>query len=120
MPVAMPLQSAISQNSTRRVKQRLLVSSFGEGYAQTAADGTNSIFEEWSISWENVTASERNTITTALQQAAVDFINWTPTEFGDSVAKRYQIIPERTAELYTESQIGGSVYTISTNIRQVR
>lgn len=118
MPVAMPHPEALSQNSSRSVKQRLLVAQFGDGYAQTAADGINSVFEEWSLSWENVTPSERNTITTALRQAATDYLTWTPTQFGDSTPKRYSVVPNRTADLYTETQAGGGFYTITTNLRQ--
>lgn len=118
MPVAMPLPAAISQSSTRRVKQRMLMSQFGNGYVQTAPDGTSSIYEEWDVSWENLTAAERTTVTTTLLQAAVDHLTWTPP--NDSVEKKYIVMPSREASLYDEIQMSGQFYTITTSLRQVR
>jgi phage-related protein len=117
MPTAMPLTTAIGQDSTRRVKQRLVSARFGDGYFQTAAEGVNSIFEEWDITWPNLTSTERDTVIAALLAGATDYLTWTPS--GDSASKKYQVVPDKAAQLYTETN-NGVLYTISTSVVQVR
>lgn len=118
MPTAMPLPDRISQGATKRVKQRILSARFGDGYFQTAPDGINSVYEEWDIMWENLTASERGTVTTALLTvAATDYLTWTPP--GGSAGK-YQIMPAATADLYSEQIFSGQYYSIKTQLIQVR
>jgi phage-related protein len=119
MSQAMPLPTRISQGATKRVKQRILQARFGDGYFQTAPDGINSIYEEWDIQWENLTLAERTTVVTAIYAVgATDYLTWTPP--GDSVQKKYQIIPDATAELYEEQLYSGQYYTIRTRLVQVR
>ncbi len=118
MPVAMPLTTKISQNHSKRVKQRLLTAQFGDGYFTSAPDGLNSIYEEWDISWEGVNQTDRNTIIAALQAAGTDVLTWTPP--GDASQKKYQIIPAKVAGLYNEQILPGMYFSISTSIVQVR
>ncbi len=119
MPTAMPLTTHISQGSQRRVKQRTLQARFGDGYFQSAPDGINSIYEEWDVTWENLTVSERDTVITALLTVgATDYLTWTPP--NDSAPKKYQIVPEKSAELYREQNAGGGLYNLSTSMVQVR
>ena len=118
MSVAMPLPTKISQNHQVRTRQRLLAAQFGDGYSQTAPDGINSMFEEWDISWELLTQTDRNTVVAALIQGATDVLTWTPP--NDGIAKKFQILPSKVATLYTEQILAGQYFNVSTSIIQVR
>lgn len=118
MPISMPFPNDISQSISRTQRQRLLSAQFGGGFVQQVGDGLNSVYETVSISWENMNLGERNTIITALKAAATDYIEWTP--WDDGVLKRYIVMPNKDAELYTETNVSGLYYTISTQLMQVR
>ena len=118
MPVAMPLPARIAQSASKSVKQRLLSAQFGDGYFTSAPDGINSIFEEWSVSWEGVPLADRNTIVAALLTAATDTVAWTPP--GEAVEKKYQIKPNKVAELYSEAVHPGMFFSIAASFVQVR
>lgn len=118
MAIAMPFPNRISQSMVRQVRQRLLSAQFGGGFVQQVGDGLNSIYENVTITWSNMTLGERNTIITALKGAATDYIEWTPAD--DGVLKRYIVMPGKDAVLYEESRVAGHLYTISTELMQVR
>lgn len=113
MSVALPLTSLISQGSTRRRRNRVLVAQFGDGYDQTAPDGINASVDEWNVTYENLTSSERTTLWAALDAAGSwDVVTWTPP--GDS-AKKWKV----TADGVSEMPVAGDLYTISFALRQV-
>lgn len=118
MAISMPFPTRISQNMVRQVRQRLLSAQFGGGFVQQTADGLNSVYEMVSISWNNMTLGERNTIIAALKGAGSDYIEWTPED--DGVLKRYIVVPSKDAVLYEESRVAGHLYSISTQLMQVR
>lgn len=113
MSVPLPLTSLISQGSTRKRRNRVLIAQFGDGYDQTAPDGINSIVDEWSITYENLTSSERTTLLAALDSAGSwDTITWTPP--GDT-SKKWKV----TADGVSEMPMAGDLYTVSFALRQV-
>lgn len=118
MPISMPFPNDISQSMTRTAKKRLLSAQFGGGFVQQVGDGLNSDYEIVSIMWENMNLGERNTIIAALKGASTDYIEWTP--WDDGVLKRYIVMPNKDATLYTETNVSGVYYTISTELMQVR
>lgn len=58
----LPLQDKISQNSNKETEYRTLVTNFGGGYTQRAADGINFRREKWSLIFEGLDATERQTL----------------------------------------------------------
>lgn len=79
MPTALPLTSAISQGFTRRRKNRTLHAQFGDGYSQDAPDGINAQHDEVSITYENLTLAERNTVWGVLDAVGGwDIVTFTP------------------------------------------
>lgn len=113
MAVALPLTSLIAQGSSRRRTNRVLRAQFGDGYEQTAPNGINTIVDEWSIRYENLTTSERNTLLAALDAVGSwDVLTWTPP--GDS-AKKWKV----TADGLTETPVSGDMYSIGFSLRQV-
>ena len=53
---------APSPGTSTKTKIKLLKADFGDGYTQTAADGTNSIKESVTLTWEYCTPTEANAI----------------------------------------------------------
>lgn len=118
MPAAMPVTTKITQSSQKTIYVRTLAASFGDGYVQTAPNGTNSVYEEWSVGWGQLTLAERNTVvSTLLAVGSSDYLTWTPP--GDSTEKKYQVIPGNLPTLYSEQMMAGQYYNITTNLRQV-
>lgn len=115
MPEALPLTSQLSGNCSKQTAFKTIKTQFGDGYSQRAADGLNNKIDSWSISWENLNAADKNTVTTALNNVGgFDYLTWTP--FGESVEKKF-ILKDGT---YTQSHVeGGTYFTISTNLVQV-
>lgn len=113
MPQALPLQTLVSENSRVSTSQRSIISRFGDGYSQRAADGLNSKIQEWSISWTAVTASNRDIITAALDAVGSwDYLTWQSPI--DVAVKRYIMTPEGYS-----IDFFGDRYIISCNIMQV-
>lgn len=113
MPQALPLTSRISQGSTRKRMNRVLSAQFGDGYSQEAPDGTNSKFDTWNITYENLDSTERTTVLAALDAVGgSDYLTWTPT--GETVSKRFKL-----TDGYSETWVSGTHSSISFEMRQV-
>lgn len=109
----MPLTPVISQNSQKSVLYRTRTMRFGNGYEQRAADGTNPIEDSWTISWENVPTTDKNTILTALNTVqGFDYLTWTPP---DETAKKFVVDGQVSI-----SNNSGGIWTVSVAVRQVR
>ena len=112
--VNMPLPTKISQSLTSQTKFRVLSVQFGNGYEQVKPDGINNKYAEFSISWDNLIESEKNTVVTALNQAgSSEILSWTPP--GYSAPAKFRMTPDG----YTMSYRAGEVYSVSINIKQV-
>ena len=110
----MPLPTKISQASQSQVKFRVLSAQFGNGYEQVKPDGINNAYSEWSVVWESVTQTERDTITSTLYAAgASEIIAWTPPGFA--LPAKFRM----TADGFTQTYKAGNVYTISCSLKQV-
>ena len=40
--------------------QKVIVSAYGDGYEQRAANGVNSRYDEWNVQWNNLNLTDRN------------------------------------------------------------
>ena len=113
MPTALPLSGMVSQGATRKRRNRVLTAKFGDGYSQEAPDGTNALYDEWSLRFENLTTSERATLWAALDAVGSwDYLTWTPP--GDT-SKKWKV----TADGVTENPVSGDMYSVSFTLRQV-
>ena len=114
MPQALPLTSLLSTNSGKQTSFKTIKAQFGDGYSQRAADGLNSKVDSWSLSWPNLSSTDKETIITALDAVGGwDYLTWTP--FGESTEKKF-IVKDGYSISYVE---GGAWFNVSTNIVQV-
>jgi len=113
MPQALPLTTAISQGATRKRTNRVLFAQFGDGYDQTAPDGINALVDEWSITYPNLTSSERTTLWSALDAVGgSDYFTWTPP---GGTSTKWKVKEDGV----TEMPASGDLYTVSFSLRQV-
>jgi phage-related protein len=111
---ALPHTSLLSQSATRTRTQRVLSAAYGDGYSHDVPDGINSQLDNWSIQWENMTASERDAVVAVLDAVGqTDILTWTPP--GSSSEKKFKV----TNSGYTETFSAGNIYNISLTLRQV-
>ena len=74
-----PLPNKISQASTSSKDQKIIVSSYGDGYEQRAALGINSMFQTWSIQLSMLDLTDRNTFRSFFDaHGRVVAFDWTP------------------------------------------
>lgn len=112
MPAALPLSTAISQASSGGTEFRSIETVYGNGYSQRAPDGINNSVASWEVSWENVTADEFSTITTAIEAAkGVDYFTWQAP--GDAASKKWVV------GKYSKQAMSGNIYTVSCSLKQV-
>lgn len=104
----------ISQSSSRTRKYRTASAQFGDGYSQEAALGINDSVDEWTIAYEVVDNTERDTIWAALDTVKSSLIfNWQAP--GDSTVKKWKV----TADGVAETPLAGNLWTITFKLRQV-
>jgi phage-related protein len=112
MPQALPLSTNISQASQATTNFKVIEIAYGNGYSQRAGDGYNSVQAEWTVNWENISASELGTLTAAFDGfKGTDYFTWTAP--GDSSSKKWIVTT------YTRSALAGSVFTVSCSLKQV-
>lgn len=113
MPAALPLTNLISQGSSVNYKNRVLQARFGDGYDQTAPDGINNIVAEWSLRYENLTTSEKNTLVNALNACGSwDYLTWAPPSES---SKKFKV----TSDGYAITPSSGDLWNVSFALRQV-
>ena len=67
--------------ASKQAKPRVRSIEFGSGYSQRAVFGLNQDRKIWSLSWQNRTATDANTIENFLEaRGGVEFFNWTPPD----------------------------------------
>jgi phage-related protein len=77
-PVTLPAPSYSTSKST---KPRVLKAGFGDGYAQRASDGLNSLGKSWRAVWQVLSVSEADTLEAFLEaRGGWDAILWTPPD----------------------------------------
>lgn len=69
-----------SYGAQKTSRPKLQVVSFGDGYEQRVSFGINQNPKEWSLTWENITETNADTIETFLDARAADgaSFDWTP------------------------------------------
>lgn len=110
---AFPLPDRISQSSTRHPKQRVLKAQYGDGYSQTVADGTNSMYDEWSLTLENLTKAEFD-IFQAWYLTVGCTVRWTWKPFNSATTKTWKFV----SDTYGESYPSGNTTTITITASQ--
>lgn len=102
-----------SQSSSKQRKNKVLISQFGQGFTQYANDGPNSQYDEWQLTFENLTSANRSTLSTFYEtNGCVTWFSWTAP--GDASSKKWRIVKDT----YSESVLSGSLYTISFTVQQ--
>ena len=109
---ALPLQTFISQQSSRVRKYRVIEVRLGDGYSQRTADGLNAAEDSWTIVWENLTTTDRTTLMTFFDTVGSwSVFTWMAP--GDSVTKKWRIQSD-----VNERAKAGNLYDISVKVRQ--
>jgi phage-related protein len=105
--VAFPASvSAPVAGATRQVEARVLKATFGDGYAQRAADGINNIGERYEVRWENISRAEANTILDFLAaRGGFESFTWTPP--GGTTALKW------TCETWARQHISAVLDTVT-------
>lgn len=116
MPQALPLPEKITA-AQKAVKARLLFMQFGGGFLQTAPNGQGSVFDNYSVTWHNLSKADRDTVVAAIRATnGSDYFTYTGP--GEATSKRFVIPPESEAVLYEETPSAG-MYTISMNLLHI-
>lgn len=113
MPLVMPLTDRISQASAGAQSYRWNVNSYGGGYEQRTPDGINYQTRTWTVGFEDLNATELQTVMTFLDNAGTgQYFTWTPP--GYAVALKWVL--EGEISINAKS---GNLYVITFNCRQV-
>jgi phage-related protein len=112
MPVALPLTSYIGQDAQVERKYRVIRNQFGNGYSERASDGINSAVDTWTVTWENLSSADYNTVVAALDMAkGVDYLTWTP--FGEASQKKFVCVA------FTRRVYSAGYNSVSATLEQV-
>lgn len=94
----------------RQLAPRVKMAKLGDGYTQSAPDGLNYKLYTWSLTWENLTEAEKNTIEAFLEaRNGYETFLWTDT---DSVQFRVK------APSWTRTETAPKIFTIQVNFTQ--
>tara|TARA_R100001163_G_C4885671_1_gene80964 strand:+ start:21 stop:362 length:342 start_codon:yes stop_codon:yes gene_type:complete len=75
----------VDYGATKNANPRVRAIQFGSGYSQRATFGLNQDPKVWSLSWENRTATDTNTIEDFLEaRKGVESFSWTPPDDTNS------------------------------------
>lgn len=84
---------------------------FGDGYAQRARDGLNTVRQRWKLVWERVSNTEAETLRNFFNGlAGVGIIEWTP--YNQSTELKW------TASDLSSKPVGPTTTTISVTLTQ--
>lgn len=67
---------APSYGASVKKEYRVLENTFGDGYAQTVADGLNNVRESWDLTWANMNETNANSIESQLDALAGTTFDW--------------------------------------------
>lgn len=112
MPTAFPAVT-VSQTVSRTTTRDILVAKNGNGYEHRMANGINYKRDVWSVSWEGLNTTDKNTVITFLETVSDgSTITWTSP--FDTVEKKYVLDGD-----YSIQDTGGAIFTITCPLRQV-
>jgi len=112
-PGLLPLQTFISQASTRTRKNRLLQVQFGQGFSQFAKDGANSQYDTWRIVYNVLTETQRAELVEFYEEFGCDKWWWWKAN-GDTNLKKWRI----DVDSFNDNSISGDLYNVSFAITQ--
>lgn len=85
---SLALPEKVSQQSSRKLNQRIIKSDYGDGYEQRAAWGLDSKFDEWNLEWQHLSTSQRDTWMQFYNEVGlVKSWDWTPP--GETETKKF-------------------------------
>jgi phage-related protein len=94
----------------KQAQPKVKRANFGDSYTQQYPDGINYNLYSWSLTWENLTETEKNTIETFLvARKGLETFEWT-----DNTPTTYRV----KAPTWTISEIAPKVYTIKVTFNQ--
>lgn len=103
------IQPTYSSNKT--TTPRFLRADFGDGYVQRAADGINTIIDQWNVMW-TVDSTTGTTLTTFFEaREGYDDFTWTPP--GETESKKF------ICTQWSKSFLGPDTVQISATFEQV-
>ena len=75
-----------SYGAQKNSRPKMRMTQFGDGYEQRTTFGLNQNPKEWSLTWQNITESNADTIETFLDARAADgaSFDWTPPDAATS------------------------------------
>ena len=112
MAVAFP-SVPISQSSTRTTAIAVSVAQFGMGFEQVTPLGRNFKRDKWSIRWDACNSSETTAVLAFLDaMAGGDVTSWQSPL--DAAPKKFRLDGDPQIQ-----NVGGSIYAIGCNLRQV-
>lgn len=107
-----PLSHKISQASSVLTDQLFMEANYGDGVSQRAAIGINSISDTWNIQFNNISASDRDTLRSFfLSHGRVVSFDWTPP--NGSVSKKFIFSTGLTETNYSE------LYSLQFQLKEV-
>ena len=113
MPLTLPLLTKISQSSAGATSYNWSVAKLGDGYEQRVPAGINYQTRKWTVTFDNLTASEFTTMTTFLDNAGQgQYFTWTPP--GYAVSLKWVLDGDVTINVKS-----GNLYSVTFPARQV-
>lgn len=104
----------ISQSLNLARKMNVKTVRFGSNYEQRVSIGTNSVSEQYSVTWDNLTATEYDAlIAQFVGTKGVSYLTWTGPR--GSTTKKFVIEPDSIQE----QPKSGSLWTVQCTLRQV-
>jgi phage-related protein len=109
---ALILTDKISQSSQAGREYRVTKIKFGNGYEQRAKDGINNIVDSWSLTWDNLSQTDMNSLSAFFDSlGGTTYFTWqAPT---DSASKKW------TVSKWTASVLAGTRYSVNVSIEQI-
>jgi phage-related protein len=116
MPTAMPLTSFISQPAKVEYEDDVKVVQLGHGYEEVTSGSINPTRQVRTVTWANLTDSEKDTVVAALTAAGVTtaastYLTWQP--YGESSSLKWRVLPNTRSMTYNEGH-----WTIEVKLRQ--
>ncbi len=111
MPTALPLTTRIDQSSARERTYRTLTAKFGNGYGQSIPDGINNVVDTWSVSYSDLTQTERDLVMVALDAVrGWDYLTWQAP--GDASSKKWKLVSS------VKEKTTGHLFNVSFTLEQ--
>jgi phage-related protein len=112
MPTALPFTTNISQGLTLDTSYKTRVIKYGNGVEQRIPDGINNEVRSGSLTYENMSAANKDTLIAAVKSlAGTDYFTWTP--FGEVTQLKFKVLS------HSVTYSSGNLYNITLQLEQV-